>query len=100
HLGFVPLHDAVRQLAFSVTSEAVHTVIVQGRVVLRDRRLTLIDEDAIRAEIAEAAERFRRDSWPTMQRGAAHVLPYIEQMVERAWATPLPDRFVNWRDQP
>jgi 5-methylthioadenosine/S-adenosylhomocysteine deaminase len=100
HLGFVPLYDAVRQLAFSATSEAVHTVIVQGRVVLKDRRLTLIDEDAIRAEIAEAAERFRRDSWPAMQAGAARVLPSIEQMVERARATELPDRFVNWRDQP
>jgi 5-methylthioadenosine/S-adenosylhomocysteine deaminase len=99
HLGFVPLHDAVRQLAFSATSEAVRTVIVQGRVVMRDRKLTLIDEDAIRDEIVEAAERFRRDSWPAMQDGASRVLPYIEQMLALARAADLPDRFINIRDR-
>jgi 5-methylthioadenosine/S-adenosylhomocysteine deaminase len=100
HLAFVPLHDAIRQLAFSATSEAVHTVIVQGRIVLRDRKLTLIDEDAIREEIIEAAERFRRDSWSRMQDGAARVVPYIEQMLTRARATEMSDRFINARDQP
>lgn len=95
HLGFVPLNDAIRQLAFSATSEAVHTVLVAGRVVLENRRLALLDEDAIRAEIAEAAERFRTEHRPAMARGTARVLPYIEEMQRRARATPLDAVFVN-----
>lgn len=78
--GFIPLHDPINQIAFSASSEAVHTSIVGGRVVMRDRRLTRIDEEAIRAEIAEAAERFRREACPAMSRGAAVVRPYLEAM--------------------
>ncbi|MGB4776788.1 amidohydrolase family protein [Microbacterium sp.] len=89
--GFLPLHDERRQLAFSVGSEAVQTSIVRGRVVLRDRRLALVDEDALRAEIAEAAERFRRDVTPELSRGAAIVRPALDEMYARAMAWgPLP----------
>ncbi len=100
NLGFVPLYDAVRQLAFSATSEAIDTVIARGRIVMQGRRLTCIDEDAVRDEIAEAAEIFRHDHWPAMQRGTARILPSIQAMQRRALATPLPDHFINRRDLP
>lgn len=78
--GFLPLHDPINQIAFSVTSEAVRTSIVGGRVVMRERRLARIDEAAIRSEIAEAAERFRRDHCPAMHAGAAEMRPFLDEM--------------------
>ncbi len=81
--GFIPLHDPVRQLAFSATSECVRTSIVDGRVVMRDRVIQSLDEAALKAEVAEAAERFRRDYFPAMQAGAARVEPYVRQVYER-----------------
>jgi len=88
--GFIPLNDAVQQLAFSVGSEAVRTSIIAGQVVMRDRRLTLIDEMAIKAEVIEAAERFRRDWMPRMRTGAARMAPHIRAMLARCDATVLP----------
>jgi 5-methylthioadenosine/S-adenosylhomocysteine deaminase len=88
--GFLPLHDPIRQIAFSVNSEAVKTSIIRGRVVMRDRRLALVDEEALRGEISEAAERFRRDDCPRMSAGAAVVRPYLDAMYRKAVARNVP----------
>ena len=81
--GFIPLNDPIRQLAFSVTSESVTTSIIDGRVVMRDRTITLLDEASLKAEVAEAAEHFRREHFPNMQAGARLVEPYVRQVYAR-----------------
>jgi 5-methylthioadenosine/S-adenosylhomocysteine deaminase len=88
--GFIPLNDPVRNLAFSVTSEAVQTVIVDGRVVMRDRKITAFDEDAMRDRVRGAAERFRREHVPAMRDGAKRLEPYIREMYYRAAGESLP----------
>ena len=88
--GFVPLHDPVRNLAFSVTSEAVETVIVDGRIVMRDRKITAFDETAMRGRVREAAERFRRERVPAMRAGAKRLEPHIREMYYRAAGEALP----------
>ena len=98
--GFIPLHDPLRQLAFSVTSEAVTHNIVDGRVLMRDRKITVLDEAAIKAEVAECAERFRREDMPRMRAGAARLNPYLAAIYRRAVATPLPDDFGEVRRFP
>jgi 5-methylthioadenosine/S-adenosylhomocysteine deaminase len=87
HWGFIPLHDPIQQIAFSADQEAVKTSIIGGRVVMHDRKLALIDEEAIRMEISEAAERFRREDCPRMSVGAAEVRPYLDEMHRMATAT-------------
>lgn len=82
--GFLPLHDPIQQIAFSVNSDAVKTSFVRGRKVMDNRRLTLVDEDDLRGRISEAAERFRRDDCPKMSAGAAEVRPWLDQMYQRA----------------
>ncbi|MCX5569397.1 amidohydrolase family protein [Kaistia nematophila] len=98
--GFLPLHDPINQIAFSVNSDAVQTSIVDGRVVMRDRKLALIDEDAIRAEISETAERFRRDYCPAMSEGAAIVRPWLDQMHEMATSRTVPAGHLPLRMSP
>jgi 5-methylthioadenosine/S-adenosylhomocysteine deaminase len=73
HWGFIPCSDPVRHLAYSVNSEAIRHSIINGRVVMRDRRLTTVDEAAIKLEIREAAERFLRDHVSAMDQGS---MPY------------------------
>ncbi len=84
--GFLPLHDPIQQIAFSVNSDAVKTAFIRGRKVMENRRLTLVDEEALRQRISEAAERFRREDCPKMSAGAAEVRPYLDQMYRRAIA--------------
>jgi hypothetical protein len=50
---------------------------------MRDRVIQSLDEAALKAEVAEAAERFRRDYFPEMQAGAQRVEPYVRQVYER-----------------
>ena len=89
HWGFIPLTDPIRQLAFSVNSEAVRTVVVEGRVVMQDRVIRTIDEGALRGEIRESAERYLRDRVPQMKAGATRLRPHFEEIYRRASAATL-----------
>jgi 5-methylthioadenosine/S-adenosylhomocysteine deaminase len=50
-----PLYNIYSQLVYSTKASDVRTVIIEGRVVMRDRRLLTIDEPAMRRQ----AEQFR-----------------------------------------
>jgi 5-methylthioadenosine/S-adenosylhomocysteine deaminase len=49
-IPFTPLNDPLRQVVLGSTTLAVDSVVVGGQFVMRDRRLTGIDEHAILAE--------------------------------------------------
>jgi 5-methylthioadenosine/S-adenosylhomocysteine deaminase len=97
HWGFVPLHDPIAQLAYSVPSEAVHTVIVDGAVIMEGRTLCTVDEHAGRERIAQAAEKWRRDIKPAAIAAADRLIPVmgkaygeaIHAFETEAWAAPL-----------
>jgi hypothetical protein len=57
---------------------------------MHERVITTIDEAAIKAEVVEAAERFRRERLPAMWAGARRVEPYVRQVYERATAMEVP----------
>ena len=84
HWGFIPLTNPIRQLAFSLASEAVQTVVVEGRIVMRDRVIQTLDEDALKGEIREAAERYVREWTPKMEAGAKRLRPHFEEIYRRA----------------
>jgi len=48
-----PGRDPVRSLVYSANGSHVDTVIIDGKVVMRNRALTLIDEDRARAKVRE-----------------------------------------------
>jgi cytosine/adenosine deaminase-related metal-dependent hydrolase len=56
-----PLNDAFHSLAYTVPSASVKHVIVDGRLVVRDGKMTAVDENAIYAECREVAKRHRFD---------------------------------------
>ncbi len=56
-----PLHDIVSQLIYAAQASDVHTVIVDGEVLLRDRRFLKLDEERV---IAEASARSLRLAHP------------------------------------
>lgn len=49
--AFIPFNSAARQVVFSETGRAVETVIVDGRVVVRDRRVCTVNEQALQEEL-------------------------------------------------
>ncbi|MEM6487802.1 MAG: amidohydrolase family protein [Pseudomonadota bacterium] len=53
-IPFVPLNDPLRQLVYGETGASLDRLLVDGRVVMQDGRLSLIDEAAILSEIGAA----------------------------------------------
>jgi len=49
-----PVHNPVSNVVYSACGEDVHTVIIDGKIVMRDRKVLTLDEERI---IAEARER-------------------------------------------
>jgi 5-methylthioadenosine/S-adenosylhomocysteine deaminase len=49
----VPMYDAYAQLAYALKGSDVETVIIGGRVVMRDRKLLTVDEKAAMAKARE-----------------------------------------------
>lgn len=52
-----PLGDAQAALVYAARSADVRTVIVDGRIVVRDGRMTTLDEDEVRERAGERARR-------------------------------------------
>ena len=75
-LAYQPFNSAARQLVYSETGRGVHTVMVDGQVVLSEGRLTNVDEAAFRQELAEVMEGVDRDY---EQLAARHkpAIPYL-----------------------
>ncbi len=46
-----PLHNPVTNLVYGTTGHSVHTVVVAGEILLDAKRLTRVDEQALREEI-------------------------------------------------
>jgi guanine deaminase len=73
---YVPLRDPLRQLVHGENGAAVHTVLVGGRVVVEDGRVTTVDEAALRRRAEDAAQRL--DALNAEGRGLAQALrPWV-----------------------
>jgi cytosine/adenosine deaminase-related metal-dependent hydrolase len=62
---FVPLNDPCVHLVYAENGSSVRDVLVDGVHVVRDGRLTMVDETAVRAEISARAPEYlaQRDRW-------------------------------------
>lgn len=57
--AMVPLYDVATNLVYSASPRDVRTTIVQGRVVMEDRRLLTVDPAVVRAKVREIMQRVR-----------------------------------------
>jgi 5-methylthioadenosine/S-adenosylhomocysteine deaminase len=96
--AYVPLNSAVRQLVYSDSGRSIRTVIVDGRVVVRDGRATRVDEAAFGEEVERLMPTVRADIG-RMRAGYDKVRPFLDEVHRRAWARPLSiNRFVGIRN--
>jgi 5-methylthioadenosine/S-adenosylhomocysteine deaminase len=54
-----PMYDVYSHLVYAIKGAHVKTVVVDGRVVLRDRKMTTLDENAVMAKAREIQKRIR-----------------------------------------
>ena len=55
-----PLYDAVSHLVYVAKGADVHDVVVEGRVIMRDRRVLTLDEKSVVAEADRLRDQVRR----------------------------------------
>jgi 5-methylthioadenosine/S-adenosylhomocysteine deaminase len=82
--SFVPLNSVARQVVFTEGGRGVETVIVDGRAIVADRKITTIDERALREEVAGLMQVLRKDLDAIAKRTDA-MLPYLMEAQRRTW---------------
>jgi cytosine/adenosine deaminase-related metal-dependent hydrolase len=59
-MAWHPEGDPISHLIYSASGSSVSTVIINGKVVMRDRKFVTIDEDELQKRIDESAENLKR----------------------------------------
>lgn len=86
--SFVPLNSAARQIVFTESGRSVETVIVDGRVVVRDRKVMTINEKDLREEVEELMKSLRKEVEMVVARNSK-ILPYLLEARRRSWNADL-----------
>jgi cytosine/adenosine deaminase-related metal-dependent hydrolase len=83
-VAYLPYNSAARQLVYTESGRAVATVIVDGRIVIKERKALTIDEDALRREVADLMGFFNAD-FEKVEASRRRALPYMLEAHRRAW---------------
>src|SRR5262249_57670113 len=83
-----PCNSAVRQLVHVEAGRGVRHVIVDGAVVVRDRRLTTINEDEIYDAVEAVMPGFRKDFAAISER-VRKLQPWLDEAHQRMVSTQL-----------
>jgi 5-methylthioadenosine/S-adenosylhomocysteine deaminase len=56
-MNLVPVRDPLRSVIYSANASDVDTVMVAGKVLVRNHKCLYIDEEQVKADLQRAAER-------------------------------------------
>jgi 5-methylthioadenosine/S-adenosylhomocysteine deaminase len=84
-VAYLPYNSAARQLVYTEAGRGVTTVIVDGRPVMRDRKVTTIDEDTLRREVESLMRHFIAD-YDAIVESRKRALPYMLDAHRKVWA--------------
>ena len=92
--AYLPYNSAARQIVYSETGRSVDTVVIDGRVVMKDRVVQTIDEDVLRREVIDLMRFFIVD-FDAVLKSRESALPHMLEMHRRVWSTEIGlNRFV------
>ncbi|MBD9650624.1 amidohydrolase [Ensifer sp. ENS09] len=86
---FQPLNDIAKHLVYSENGSSIETVMVAGRVVMQDGRLTTVDEQAVLNEISELVPAYLAEH-AELERRNAIFEPAMAQIHRMATGMDLP----------
>ena len=93
--SYLPLNNAIRQIVYCESGRGVHTVIVDGNVLVEDRRIKTVDYVSLLDEVAELSEKCAGDYKAHAER-LAPALPYLLDVVRKHGEMEL--AFNRWPD--
>jgi 5-methylthioadenosine/S-adenosylhomocysteine deaminase len=83
-VAYLPYNSAARQLVYTESGRAVESVIVDGRIVMKDRKVKTIDEDALRREVAGLMRHFITD-YEAIVASRTRALPHMLEAHRKVW---------------
>jgi cytosine/adenosine deaminase-related metal-dependent hydrolase len=86
--AYLPYNSAARQLVYTEAGRGVESVIIDGRVVMRERKVTTIDEEALRREVESLMRHFIAD-YDAVVQSRRQALPYMLDAHRRVWGTDI-----------
>jgi 5-methylthioadenosine/S-adenosylhomocysteine deaminase len=89
--AYLPYNSAARQLVYTESGRGVDAVMINGKMVMKDRRILTIDEDALRREVDSLMRAFIAD-YDAVVKSRARPLPYMREAHRRMWE---PDIGIN-----
>jgi cytosine/adenosine deaminase-related metal-dependent hydrolase len=94
-VAYLPYNSAARQLVYTESGRGVESVIVDGRVVIKDRQVKTIDEDGLRREVADLMRHFMAD-YDAVVASRQRALPYMLDAHRRVWEAEVGmNRFIS-----
>jgi 5-methylthioadenosine/S-adenosylhomocysteine deaminase len=83
-VAYLPYNSAARQLVYTESGRAVESVIVDGRIVMKDRKVKTIDEDALRREVTGLMRHFITD-YEAIVASRKCALPHMLEAHRKVW---------------
>jgi cytosine/adenosine deaminase-related metal-dependent hydrolase len=94
-VAYLPYNSAARQLVYTEAGRGVESVIVDGRVVIQERNVKTIDEDALRREVRDLMRCFIAD-YDAVVEQRKRALPYMLEAHRKVWSTDVGmNRFIS-----
>jgi 5-methylthioadenosine/S-adenosylhomocysteine deaminase len=82
--AYLPYNSAARQLVYTESGRGIDTVMINGKMVMKDQRMLTIDEDALRREV-ESLMRFFIADYDAVVKSRARAVPYMLEAHRRMW---------------
>jgi cytosine/adenosine deaminase-related metal-dependent hydrolase len=93
--AYLPYNSAARQLVYTEAGRGVESLMVGGRMVMKERRVTTIDEDALRREVEGLMRHFLKE-YDDVVKSRERALPYMRAAHRRMWEPDIGmDRFIG-----
>jgi cytosine/adenosine deaminase-related metal-dependent hydrolase len=83
--AYLPYNSAARQLVYTEAGRGVESVMVNGRLVIKERVVKTIDEDALRREVAGLMRHFLAD-YETIVESRKAALPHMLHAHRQVWS--------------
>ena len=82
-IAFTPMNDVRKHLVYAENGSSLELVMVNGTVVVRDNKLTQVDEDEILREVREVTRAYLAEHREVEERNRA-LEPYMTEIHRRA----------------
>jgi 5-methylthioadenosine/S-adenosylhomocysteine deaminase len=83
-VAYLPYNSAARQLVYTESGRGVKSVIIEGRVVIKDGKAMTLDEEALRREVTSLMRHFIAD-YDAVVTSRKRALPYLLEAQRSVW---------------